>query len=408
MLFLVPLRFELRLEFGQEPDVVELVLLSFLVHAEERLFVGIVRIRSHRQRLIAPSRGNQVAYEGHIPCGALRCQVGEADHQSAEQDLRNEQQGDADVDGHNRVEALRQQQSCEIGQERGDEQDEPPNAEQAVNAHDVVAYQDEQERLYQRDSRHQDNLRPDIAAVRQMEELLPLQQGAVLDDLLCAAAHADERCNNHRHEEVAHQILVLHHAVALAGRIACQHSANHRQHGSLEQGDAQVLEVRDLRLQVALQEDDELLHASGLLQLGGGEWGGFLLRGEGLGLGTALQIELVPLLRRHLPLVRRLATAADGPFLDDVQHDLGIHIPACRTGTRLGIGIARSLLEISDGVNRVAVENGIAPAVEQPQAVEQFINVARRLVDGQHDQPPSAGLLFQQVHQSLGVRRRQA
>ena len=89
-----------------------------------------------------------------------------------------------------------------------------------MQTHDVVAHQDEEQRLYQWDTSHIDDLRPDITAVWQMQETLALQQGTILDDFLRTAAHADECGDDDSHEEIADEVLIVHHRIAFGWRIA--------------------------------------------------------------------------------------------------------------------------------------------------------------------------------------------
>ena len=116
----------------------------------------------------------------------------------------------------------------------------------------------------------------------------------------------------------------------------------------------------------------------------------------------------MPLLWRHLALVRQFAGAGECFLVDDVQHHLRVHVATHGAGAGLGVGIAGRLLEVGDGVDGVAVEDGVAALVEQPQAVEQLIDVARRLVNVDNDELSLEGLFLQQVDDLLGVRRRES
>ena len=129
---------------------------------------------------------------------------------------------------------------------------------------------------------------------------------------------------------------------------------------------------------------------------------------RGSHLFPVLHIELMPVLRRHLPLIRRLAGITDGLLVDDVQHDLRVHIPTGGTGTRLGIGIVGRLLKIGNGIDRITIEHGITATVEQPQSVEELIDIARRLVDIHHDQLTLQGLFLQQEDHLFRISRRES
>ena len=119
-------------------------------------------------------------------------------------------------------------------------------------------------------------------------------------------------------------------------------------------------------------------------------------------------IHLVPLLWRHLALLGELAAAVEGFLVDDVQDDLGIDIAAGGTGRGVGVGVVCRCLEIGDGIDGIAVENRIAALVEKPQAVEEFIYIARRLVDVHHDEFAFVCLLLQEIDYLLCVGGRQA
>ena len=293
---------------------------------------------------------------------------------------------------------MRQEQSCEISQEGGGKEDEPPGTEQS-QTHDGVAYQDKQEGLNQRHPCHEDDLRPDVTTVGELEEFFALQQGAVLDDLLGATAHTDESGHDDGHEEIAHQILVVHDGITIWWRIAGEQGTDDGQDRGLQECDAEILYVGDLRLEVTTQEDQELTYLAWLLQVGGRHIrdGGLCKR------RLVLQIELVPLLRCHLTGIRGLTHIVDGLLVDDVQHNLRIDIAAGGTSARLSIGIVGSPLEIGNGIDGIAVEDRIATFVQQPQTVEELIDIAGGLVDIHHHQLALVGLLLQQVDDLLCI-----
>ena len=116
----------------------------------------------------------------------------------------------------------------------------------------------------------------------------------------------------------------------------------------------------------------------------------------------------MPLLWFHLALVRQFARVVQRLFVDDVQHDLGVYVTACRTRTSLSISVICSFLKVSYSIYRVAVEHGVATLVQEPQTVEQLVDITRRLVDVHHDELALQRLLFQQVDHLLRVSRRQA
>ena len=253
-----------------------------------------------------------------------------------------------------------------------------------MDAHHGVAHQNEEQRLNQREDCHEDNLRPDIAAVRQAQEALALQEGTVFDNLLGTTAHTREGGHDDSHEEVADEVLVGHDAIALRRSKARQIAADQCQQGSLQEGNGHILRIGNLGASGAVQEDAELLEGSRLLLVGSRNVadGNSLLTLCLLG----LQIEFVPLLWRGLALIRELATAVEGFLVDDIQYNLWIDITASGAGAGLCIGIVGSLLEVGDSIDGIAVEYGIATLVQQPQAVEELIDVAGRLVDVDHDE----------------------
>ena len=113
----------------------------------------------------------------------------------------------------------------------------------------------------------------------------------------------------------------------------------------------------------------------------------------------------MPLLRRHLSLIRDLTTVIEGLLIDNVQHDLRIHITTRRTSAGLGICIVRSFLEIGDSIDGITVEHGVASFIQQPQTVEELIDITGGLVDIHDDQLTLEGLLLQQVDHLLRVCR---
>ena len=134
----------------------------------------------------------------------------------------------------------------------------------------------------------------------------------------------------------------------------------------------------------AAQEDEELLECSWLLLVGSRYVTDIdLLHAFPL---LCLQIELVPLLRCRLTLIRELATAVEGFLVDDVEHNFRVDIAASGTSAGFCVGIVGSLLEIGDSIDGVTVEDGIAAFVKQPQTVEELINVAGWLVDVDNDE----------------------
>ena len=94
---------------------------------------------------------------------------------------------------------------------------------------------------------------------------------------------------------------------------------------------------------------------------------------------------------------------AEGFLVDDVQHNLRIDISTGRTSTGLSIGIVGLLLEIGNGIDRIAVEDRVAASVQQPQAVEQLIDIARRLMDIDNNQFVLESLLLEQVDDFLCI-----
>ena len=224
-----------------------------------------------------------------------------------------------------------------------------------------------------------------------MQELLAFKQCAVLDDFLGTAAHACERSHNDGHKEVADEVLVVHDGISLGWSIACEEGTDHCQQGSLQESDAEILHVGNLRLEVTVQEDGELFQYARFLLVG--RW--YVADSGGGQLRTVLQIELVPLLGRHLTLVRHLAIAIERLLINDVEYDFGIDVAAHGASAGLCIGIVCGLLEIGDSVDGVAVEHGISATIEQPETVEEFIDVAGRLVDVDDDELPLQRLFLQ-------------
>ena len=94
---------------------------------------------------------------------------------------------------------------------------------------------------------------------------------------------------------------------------------------------------------------------------------------------------------------------AEGFLVDDVQYNLRIDISTGRTSTGLSIGIVGLLLEIGNGIDRIAVEDRVAASVQQPQTVEQLIDIARWLVDIDNYQLVLESLLLEQVDDFLCI-----
>ena len=97
---------QLRLQFVEQSHVIILRLVLFLVDVKELPFVPVVGERGDGQRLVRPSGRYEVAYQRHVARRALGCQVRETDNQSAQQNLRYEQHGNVDVDGHDGIQTL--------------------------------------------------------------------------------------------------------------------------------------------------------------------------------------------------------------------------------------------------------------------------------------------------------------
>ena len=74
----------------------------------------------------------------------------------------------------------------------------------------------------------------------------------------------------------------------------------------------------------------------------------------------------------------------------------------------MGVGVVGRRLEGGDGVDGIAVIDGIAAFVQQPQPVEELIDVARGLVYVGNDQTALLRLLLQEQDDTLGVGRREA
>ena len=273
-----------------------------------------------------------------------------------------------------------------------------------MQSHDGVANYDEEECLHERHPSHVDDFRPDVASVRQVEKAFSLQQGTILDDFLRAAAHARKCCHDNSHEEVAHQVLVVHHRVTLRRGEACEQSADDSQQRCDAQGDGEILHIRNLGLDVTMQEDGELLECVRFLLVRlrhvEDSWLRHFL--------TVLQIELMPVLWCHLSFVRKFSRIVQRLLVNDVKHNLRIDIATSWAGAGFRVNIIGCLLEIGDGINRVSVKHGVSTLVEQPQAVEELIDIARRLMDVDHDEFALERLFFQQENHLLGVGRRQS
>ena len=83
----------------------------------------------------------------------------------------------------------------------------------------------------------------------------------------------------------------------------------------------------------------------------------------------------MPLLWTHLSLIRDLTVVVECLLIDDVQHNLRVHITTSRTGAGVCISIVGRCLEIGNGIDGVTVEDGIAAFIEQPQTVEKLIDI---------------------------------
>ena len=295
---------------------------------------------------------------------------------------------------------MRQQQSCKVGEEGGGKEYEPPDAKQS-QAHDGVANQDEQEGLNERYACHEDDFRPDIAAIGELQELFAFQQGTVFDNLFCAAAHTDESGHDDSHKEIAHQILVIHDGVTLWWGITGEQGTDHRQHRGFQERNTEVLDIGDLRLEVSTQEDQELPELARFLQIGGRHFADVRLRKFWL----MLQIEFMPLLWRHLSGFRGFTCIVDCFLVDDVQHNLRIDIATGGAGTRLCVGVVGCALEIGDGIDGIAVEDGISALVQQPQTVEELVDITGGLMDVHHHQLALVGLLLQEVDDLFCISR---
>ena len=84
----------------------------------------------------------------------------------------------------------------------------------------------------------------------------------------------------------------------------------------------------------------------------------------------------MPLLWTHLSLIGDLTVAVKCLFIDDIQHNLWVHITASRTSTGVCISIVGCCLEIGNGINGVTVKDRITTFIEQPETVEELIDIA--------------------------------
>ena len=103
-----------------------------------------------------------------------------------------------------------------------------------------------------------------------MEEFFAFEQGTILNDFLCTAAHTSKRSHDDCHEQIADKVLVAHHRIPFGRCIASQQSADYSQQGSLKEGDSKVLHIGNLRLEITVQEYGELFQHVGLLWSEGG------------------------------------------------------------------------------------------------------------------------------------------
>ena len=311
----------LALERVDDAPLLVLPAVALALHLEKRRLVGVVAELRHGQSLERPTGGNHVADDGHVARGAARGEVGERHHQSAEQYLGNQKNGDADVDAHHGVEPLREQQTGETGQEGRHEEHQPPHAERARKSHDPSARQHEESRLH---GAHHDriaHLAPDVGAVGQAQEFLAFEQTLVADDFLGRTAHADEGGHDDGHEEERHEVLVLHERVARLGRVVGEPGTDERQKGRLQKGDEQILQIGGLAVQVAVEEYPELAQEARALLLVGRK----RLLPDLFQVAAPREIHLVPLPGRHLAAVGLLAALREGFFVDDIEHHLGVH-----------------------------------------------------------------------------------
>ena len=216
-----------------------------------------------------------------------------------------------------------------------------------------------------------------------------------MDNLFGRRTHADESSHDDGHKHVRHEILVVHQRISALWSISGEQGADDSQYRCYQRGHHQILHVGHLGAYVALQEYHKLLYCSrlALSRLGYVRYLGLLVVVGAP--GFVVHVYLVPLLRRDLALRALHTRTVQSLLVDDIQYHLGVEIATRRTHTRIGIGIASSLLEIRDSVNGVAVIHRVAPLVEQPQAVKQLVYVAAGLMDIDDNQPPSIRLLFE-------------
>ena len=102
-----------------------------------------------------------------------------------------------------------------------------------MQPHDGIADENEEQGLNGRYTCEIDDFRPDVTAVGEAQEFLAFEECPILDYLLSATAHANKRSYDHGHEEVADQVLVVHHGVAFGRRKACEQGADDGQKRSL-------------------------------------------------------------------------------------------------------------------------------------------------------------------------------
>ena len=272
--------------------------------------------------------------------------------------------------------------------------------DQRVDAHLVARHEGEPGRLGR-----------DVASPSQAEQAFPLENAAVAVDLVRCHGEPQEYGDDHAHEEIAGKVDVFPEYILDSPGSVEEDSGQRRQKGRLEKVDEKIAPVRDAGLGRADEEHRELAEGRRSPQMPCPGLSFPALRRRASSRARLnrrfprLQVARMPVRRRNLPYLRRIAGLVDLLLLDDVEKLLGMHGSALRTGILAGSGPVALRAEMDQGVQRIPVEDGPPARVQHPEPVEHPVDGAGRLMDGGDNDAALGRLGLEQADHVLRVGR---
>ncbi len=173
--------------------------------------------------------------------------------------------------------------------------------------------------------------------------------------------------------KIGGEVSVFHEDIFPASGAVGDEGGEQSQNNGLHEVDAHILMIGQAALERAHEKNAHLAQAAGPPEP-------FLRPGGALGFtgddspAPVLEVALVPLPRRYAALPCVVSIFIDGLGLDDLEELLGIDIAAMGTGILSHACLVHRRSEIDDGIERIAVIDGPAALIQNPQGVEQLVD----------------------------------